>query len=445
LIKRLIMLGCSVASATLAQTGGGYLGPGVLSSGGGAGIGNRSGQQLDLRFYAGVNGFYDSSVQPTSIDSKGNLVTINGLYGAEGNIGLYGSHSWRRSQLGLDYHGVFRHYQGNSGADGIDQFLVLGYTLQESRRVSFNGQVLAGLLSNGISGVSILAPTPTLTSNEVALPSSLLFDSRSYFLQGGLDVKITQTPRTSFSLGGQGFEVWRQSKQLVGVDGWNARGTVEHKLNKTTSVGFTYQRQHFEFPRAFGQADIDTGEAFVGTNLGPRWQLVVRAGVFRSEVKGLQTVQLNPLVAALLGTTQAIQAFYREDYYPSGNISLSRSFKTSSLSFGFAQTVTPGNGVYLTSRTQAGTVGYSYTANRKLSLSAGGGYNALSSLGQGIAPYRGANGGGGMTYSLPWSLHAVARYDYRYQAIENFSYKHTGYAISLGLSYSPGHLPLSLW
>jgi hypothetical protein len=442
--KRLIVLGCCIASTALAQTGGGYLGPGVLSSGA-SGVGNRSGQQVDLRFYAGVNGFYDSSIEPASIDANGKLTTIHGLYGAEASVGLYGSHSWRKSQLGLDYHGIFREYQGNSAEDGIDQYLVLGYTLQESRRLSFNGQVLAGILSNGIGGIGILAPTPALTSNEVALPTTLLFDNRSYFLQGGLDATLIETPRTSFSFGGQGFEVWRQSAFLVGVQGYNARGTVQHKLNKTTSIGFTYQRQHFEFPKAFGQADIDTGELFLGTNLGQRWQLVVRGGVFRSEVKGLQEVQLNPVVSALLGTTQAIQAFYREDLYPSGNISLTRKFKTSNLSFNFAQSVSPGNGVYLTSKSQSASAGYSYTGIRKASLSLSGGYNRLNSLGPSITPYQSANGGVGATYSLPWSLHLTGRYDYRYQAIQSLIFKNTGYLVTIGLSYSPGHLPLSLW
>ncbi|HEV1288318.1 MAG TPA: hypothetical protein VNU44_23540, partial [Bryobacteraceae bacterium] len=244
--KRLMVLGCWLASTALAQTGGGYLGPGVLSSGA-TGIGNRSGQQVDLRFYGGVDGFYDSSVQPVAVDSKGNLVTLSGLEGVEANFGVYGSHVWRSALLGVDYHGVVREYNGNSGLDGIDQALVLGYTLQESRRVAFNGQVLAGILSNGLSGVGILAPEPTVTGNVVATPTTLLFDSRSYYLQGGLDVNLIESPRTTIVLGGQGFEVWRQSAYLVGVEGYNARGTVEHKVNKTTSIGFTYQRQHFDF------------------------------------------------------------------------------------------------------------------------------------------------------------------------------------------------------
>jgi hypothetical protein len=441
--KRLIVLGCWLASTAFAQSGGGYLGPAILSSGA-TGVGNRSGQQVDLRFFGGVNGFYDSSVQPVAVDAKGNLITINGLEGVEVTFGAYGSHAWRSALLGVDYRGIVREYNGDSELDGIDQALVLGYTLQESRRVTFNGQLLAGILSNGLAGASILAPEPTIT-NVVATPTTLLFDNRSYYLQGGLDVSLLESPRTTISFGGQGFEVWRQSALLVGVEGYNARGTIEHKLNKTTSIGFTYQRQHFDFPRAFGQADIDTGEGFLGTKLGARWTLTVRGGVFHAEVKGLQTVALNPVVAALLGQTAAIQAFYREDIYPSGQISLTRSFKTASMNFAYAQTVSPGNGVYLTSKSETGAATYSYSGIRKVNLSVAGGYNSLSSLGQGIQPYRGAIAGGGMTYTLPYSLHLVARYDYRYQEIESLTYKHTGYRVTLGVMFSPGKVPLSLW
>src|SRR5271166_4976255 len=117
--KRLIMLGCWLASTALAQTGGGYLGPAVLSSGA-TGVGNRSGQQVDLRFYGGVSGFFDSSIQPVAVDSKGNLVTLKGLEGVEASVGVYGTHAWRSAQLGVDYKGLVRAYNGNSGYDGID-------------------------------------------------------------------------------------------------------------------------------------------------------------------------------------------------------------------------------------------------------------------------------------------------------------------------------------
>lgn len=422
--------------------GGGYLGPGVLSSGA-SGVGNRSGQQVDLRFYAGVDGVYDSSVQPVSLNPNGTLTTISGLYGVEAQIGAYGTHSWKTALLGLDYHGNFREYANASSYDGIDQSLVLGYTWQKSRRLVFNAQGLAGTYSDGLGLIGI---TPEFTNtNEVATPTSLLFDNRSYFVQGGLGVTIVQSPRTSYTLNGQGFEVWRQSSVLVGVEGYNLRGTVEHRLSKRTSVGFTYERQHFDFPKVFGQADIDTGQLFVGTNFGRFWSFTLRGGVFHSEVSGLQQVALSPVIAALLGQSSAIQAFYRANIFPSGDVSLSRRFKTANLTFSYSQSVVPGNGVYLTSKTDMGTASYSYTGIRKLNLGVSGGYDSLNSLGPAIQPYRTANGGAGLTYTLPYSLHLTARYDYRYQQIESLIYKNTGYRVTIGVTYSPGKVPLSLW
>jgi hypothetical protein len=438
-----MVLACCLASTALAQLGGGYLGPAVLSSGA-DGVGNRSGQQLDLRFFAGINGVYDSNVQPVALNSKGQLLTINGLYGVEATLGLYGTHSWRTAQLGVDYRGTFREYANATSYSGIDQFLTLGYTYQQSRRIIWKAQVVGGILDDALAGIGF-EPSVTSSTPTVLTPTSLLFDSRSYYLQGGLDMTWQRTPRTSFTFGAQGFDVWRQSTFLVGMEGYNARGSVEHKLNKNTSVGFIYQRQHFNFPKVFGQADIDTGELFIGTNLGRLWSFKVRGGVFRSEVSGLQSVALNPVIAALLGQASTVQAFYRQDIYPSGDVGLTRKFKTASLNFYYRQSVAPGNGVYLTSKEQSGGANYSYTGIRKVNLNVTGGYDKLTTLGQGIQPYQTATGGAGLTYTLPYQLHLVGRYDYRYQDIEGFFYKHTGYRATLGLTWSPGKVPLSFW
>jgi hypothetical protein len=441
--KRLIVLACCLASTALAQLGGGYLGPAVLSSGA-TGVGNRSGQQMDLRFFGGISGVYDSSLEPVAINSQGQLVTIGGLYGVEANIGAYGTHSWRTAQLGVDYHGIFREYANNASYSGIDQYLTLGYTWQQSRRMIWKAQLLGGILDDALGGIGVEGATSAANPSVVS-PASLLFDSRSYYLQGGLDLTFQETARTSFTLGGQGFDVWRQSPLLVGMEGYSLHGSVEHRLSQHTSVGFNYQRQHFNFPKVFGQANVDTGEVFLGSNLGRVWSFTVRGGVFHSEVSGLQSVALSPVIAALLGQSTTVQAFYRENIFPSGQATLTRKFKMASLNFFFGQSVVPGNGVYLTSKSQNGGAGYSYTGIRKVNLSINGGYNSLNSLGQGIQPYKTGFAGGGITYTLPYALHLVTRYDYRFQQIEDLSYKHTGYRASVGVTWSPGKMPLSLW
>ncbi|HVO98341.1 MAG TPA: hypothetical protein VMT15_09760 [Bryobacteraceae bacterium] len=442
--KRLIVLACSIASTAVAQIGGGYLGPAVLS-GGATGIGNRGGEQVDLRFFAGVNGTYDSSQEPAAIDSKGNLITTGALYGVQASWGAYGSHRWKMATLGLDYHGSWSDYIGGSTANAnnsLNQSVQLGYTWQESRRIKIDARVTGGIFNGALGGLGFGA---AYNPSDIVQPSTLLFDEKTYYLQGGLNATYIQSPRTSYTFGGQGFENWQQSSQLVGMLGYSATGSVEHKLSKYTSFGFTYSHNHYDYKNAYGQSDIDMGQLFIGTSFARVWSITLQAGVYHAEVTGEQSVTLNPVIAALLGQTSTIQAFYEEKFGPSGGAVLTRKFKQGSLSVSYNRGISPGNGVYLTSESESLTGSYSYTGIRKVGLSVSGGYNRLSSIGQGIEPYRTAYGGAGFTYTLPLSLHFTARYDYRYNQIENYVYKNVGSAVSAGLSFSPGTIPLSIW
>jgi hypothetical protein len=156
-------------------------------------------------------------------------------------------------------------------------------------------------------------------------------------------------------------------------------------------------------------------------------------------------VTLNPVVAALLGVSFGQQTFYRENYYPAANVTLTGHFKTYSVGISATQSVVPGNGVYLTSNQQAASASYSYTGIRKWNLGLSAGYNKLASIGQGIQDYSSFNGGAGITYSLTRALHIIARADSRYQQIDVIGYNRTGYRATIGLGFSPGNVPLSLW
>ena len=52
-----------------------YGGPGVLSRGAQS-VGNRGGQQVALRYSAGLNGVYDTGLLPLSLDSNGKLTKV---------------------------------------------------------------------------------------------------------------------------------------------------------------------------------------------------------------------------------------------------------------------------------------------------------------------------------------------------------------------------------
>ena len=423
---------------------GSYSGPGVLSRGAGD-IGNRAGAQVDLRLWGDVTGIYDTGLQPYQLDSKGNLVTVNGLYGVQVELGAYGTHRWRTALLGLDYNGNYTHYASASSFDSTTQNLRLGYTYQKSRRLSLDFRQLAGTGTLGYGTAGFNGDPSSIPSNFVNTPTALLFDNRYYYLQSTMDVTYIQSARTSYTVGGDGFFVRRQGAGLAGTNGYNLRGSVQHRISKRKTIGAIYEHIHFDFPPAFGQSDIDGAELFFSTAIGRRWTFSAKAGAFVAQIEGIQQVALDPVIAALLGTSFSERAFAGQSIYPSGSISLNGRFRRSALSFHYSQEITPGNGVYLTSQQKEGGASFTYSGIRNWSLGLNGGYTRLNGLGQGLQAYGSITGGGSATYRITRALHALVRFDARDQQIDVVGYKHTGYRASIGLAFSPGDLPLSLW
>jgi hypothetical protein len=435
-------LACAIALASTASAQlSNYLGPGILT-GGADTIGNRAGEQVDLRFYASLSGVYDNGIQPVSVDSKGELIQIGGLYGLDAGFGLYGVHSWRVAQLGLDYHGDFRHYTNDSSYDSTNQSLSLGYTYQRSKRLYFTLQGLAGTYSNSLGAVaSDASATPTLINPQ----SLLLFDNRTYFFQGNAGMTYLLSSRASVTVGGDAFTVQRQSSQLVNVDGYGAHANFRYRLTRTTSLGVEYDRQHYQYPNYFGNSDMNIYSLLLTTQMGRFWTFAVSGGVDEVKAVGLETVTLSPAIAALLGVSTAVRVFSADNWIPSGRASLDRKFKNANLGVSYLRAVTPGNGVYLTSRTESATIGYTYTGVNKASFSISGSYSDLASLGQGIAPYSQYAGSAGLTYNFSHALHGIARYDVRQQEIQVAGYRRSSYSITMGIAFSPGSIPISLW
>jgi hypothetical protein len=416
-----------------------YLGPGILSRGAGD-IGSRGGEQVDLRFSASVSGIVDSGLLPISVDSSGHIPDFATTYGVEARLGAYGTHRWKRALLGLDYQGNYRYYTDNRYFNGSDQALTLGYTVQPSRRLIVDMRGTGGTVSYANTGLYNFA---TESFNPA---TSQIFDSRADFVQGSMDFTYLKSARTYFEWGGYGFKVDHRNKALIGVNGYDLRGSINHRLSRETTIGVTYDHSHFDYPRAFGESDINMYQGYWARSLGKNWTLRIAGGVFQVETQGLQMVALDPAVVEILGVTQGIQAYYRKNTLPSGEIVLTRRFKSAQLSANYTRTLNPGNGLYLSSRMENAGLTLDYRAGRKWTFSGTGIYQNYTSIGQNLYPYRGFGGGAGAAYALTGALHAVVRYDARHQEIvQTNGFTHTSYRVSLGLAFSPGDLPLSLW
>jgi hypothetical protein len=155
---------------------------------------------------------------------------------------------------------------------------------------------------------------------------------------------------------------------------------------------------------------------------------------------------LDPVIANILGVATTVQAYYTKTYVPSGTGELTRQFKSSYLSFYYSHGISPGNGVYLTSKQELAGASYTYTGVRKASLSLSGLYNSLASLGQTLTPYKYFSGGASASYAVTRALHLTARFDSRYQDITQLNtFKKSSYRASIGVAFSPGDIPLTLW
>ncbi len=417
-----------------------YPGPTILSRGLGTVL-QGGGELLRIRPYLSMTGIYDTGLTPVSVDASGNIPKTDN-YGGYLGFGVTGYHNWRRTVLGIDYRGNIRHYSRNTYYDGSDHTLMLGVTHQISRRLAFSLRQAAGTQSRNwglYSGYTFFDPA------YANIPTQELFDARVNYLTSMGDLVYAVSPRLSFSLGGRGMIVRRRSRVLVGVDAYSARGDMQYRTSRRSTLGVDYDFTHFRFTRSFGQSDIHSAAFNLAFQLGRYWTLALRAGGARVETLGLRRVAVDPIIAAITGIGYGVEVFYRLNYVPAGGVKLSRAWRRSTISFNGEMGVSPGNGIYLTSRHQSGGFGYSHTAFRRWNFGISGNYTSYSSLSESIGRYRGYNAGGGVSCQLTSWMHLVTRYDARRYDIGRSDFRRIFHSASIGLAFSPGELPLSLW
>jgi len=397
---------------------------------------------LDYRYWVDVSGVYDSGLAPVTTNAQGKLVDLGGTWGTETGFGATASRRWKRDKLTLEYKGAYRHYSTQNITQGLDQFLNLTYSRELSRRFALDVKATAGSVSLANGTFSYL---PLSNVDLFALPLNELFDIRTRFAQSTVDVVWRKTARLSFSVGGEGFVVRRSSLLLSGLDGYDAHANIAYQLTSRQTVTGDYSYTYFDFQRAFGHSKLQTASLRYAVRLSRMWDLNLRGGSIRVDSLGLMQVAIDPAIAAIVGENFANVTFLQTVYLPLAETRLTRRFDRSSLTLDYTMGATPGNGVYLTSRQDSGTVGYSYAGFGRWTLGANAGYNQFSALGQALGKYTNLQGGTGVSYRLGRETHIQLRYDYRHYTTGDYLYQKDSNRVSLGVAFSPGERPLPIW
>jgi len=436
-----LLLGCA-AIGLMAQTEdqpaeAEYGGPAILSRGE-----NPLGQSsapISFRPYIGLNGVYDSGVVPVSVTSTG-AIPFTDEEGVELNLGAYVYRNWKRTTLALNYAGNFRHYT-QSVYDGTDQLLALVLTHQLSKHVEITLRTQAGTYSFNVpqpNGVGLV------DNNYLQTPQNDLFYNPVFYVSTSGDLLYRMTARLSVRFGGEGDVVRRRASALYGVTSSAAHADMEYRVTRHTTVGLDYRFNHLDFTGQFGSSNIHSVGLNFSRQLTRHMQVSARVGGARVETTNLEQVPIDPAVAVLIGETVGIQAAYHLNYTPDVSVRLINEFQRGQFSASYTNGVTPGNGVYLTSRSQGGDAQYHYTGIRYWNFGVNGVYSRLSTLAQALRAFDSYGGGVGVTRELGKGLHAVTRLDVRRYNVANF-YLHTETRVTFGFEYSPGNVPLAFW
>jgi hypothetical protein len=443
-----LVLVCIAAATAAAQSYDPASGPSILSRG--SRVGTRGNEAAVLNFTLGVDGIYDSSLGALILTPDGINKQESGE-GVEARATLYGVHNWKRSSLGVSYNGSYAKYIGSDNYNGTTQTLALNFSQQNSKRLQTNYKLAAGT-SNlpyggvpGFGGFGSAGALDQVGSGFLAVPAAELFNNRVNYAQGGVGFVYQKSTRLSFGVNASGYAVRREAKGLGGLNGYMGGADMSYRMSKRSTVFVNYSFTHLVYPGSFGASDVHGIGAGVARSIGRDWQINASAMLNRVESLGLTRVTLDPIVASLLGQSSGVEAFYSKNFLPGFSVSATRRFRQGSLNLIGSKSITPGNGLFLTSQQTGITAGYSYTGLRHWSIYASTGYSKMSSLTRSMGTYSGFTAGVGASRELLRSVHFTSRWDYRDQLIAGSTFSRSGSRVSVGLTWSLRDVPLVIW
>ena len=400
--------------------------------------------QIDFRPFLDFSAHYSTGLANVGVTDTGQLASASDV-GMLFGWGVSGSHSWRYTNVGLDYRGTLDHYPTHSGYDSLGQSLLFGLHHRITRHITFSLSESAGFYSRnpGIVGLPQTVPFDPATTY---VPITDYFDNRTLYLTTVASLTIQKTARLSFNFGGSLYQVRRRSTALYGSVGEGATADVQYRVGRRTTIGALYQFGHFGFNHIFGGSDYHGAAFSFARSLSPKVEFSGFAGVARVESKFIQSVPADPAIVALFGIAQITKVVHSIDYLPNVSARLSRTFPRGVAYLSGGHSVTPGNGLFLTSYATSISAGYDYTGVRRWSFSSGATYSRAKSIGN----YLGTYGNVALTVSasrqLIHNVHFVAGYSAnKYLSNDFHNYNRFIHSANIGLGWTPGDVPLRLW
>lgn len=387
-----------------------------------------------------VNGSYDTLLGAFRTDKNGNLAPGAGSYGVEGGFTVSGQKKFRRSVFGISYIANYSHFLNVQNFNGTNQSINLAYSRRFTKRTDMMWNT-AGSITNRVLGNPINLQTDGF--GFLSTPVNELFDARIYFIQSNLSVGYLLNNRWQLQFGGNGGLVRRQAKALADTNLYGGTAGASYRLNRRSTLGFTYSYSHFDFGKQFGESDINGLDVNYSRELGRGWTTSAHVSVFDVQTIGVRRVTLDPVIAALLGTNQGSEAFQSRTKTPGFGLNVSKRFRRTSYAVGAERGVQPGNGLILTSLSTTFTASMNYQLKAKWTFGAGVNRSELAGLGNGTTVGNFKNNSAQAQFSrmITREVGFTGGVEYRQFKVDGSSLDRRGSRVTFGLTYVPNSLP----
>ena len=385
-----------------------------------------------LNFFAFANGVLDTNGAYLENANAGST------FGTQLGGGVAGYHEFATGSFSLNYRGDYRNYTSASFGSGTDQNLSVFYQ-KRTRRWTYTIGEVAGIFYQGGSNYSD-ASSPV---NPAVLVQTSPYAPETRFAGTTLSATYQQSLRLSYQITGSYFLNRYNGLQSIGSNNLIGQFSPIYRITRRTSISGTYSHSNYAYQHRGGKSNADSVFATVGHDFASHWTVSASGGFTRASSAGIARI---PVVVDVNGL--AITGFLAEPYnqttllpYYQGTVS--RAMKRSAVSISGGESVGPGNGFYLASRTLNVNGYYSYMMRRS-NFSAGAYISQLSSVANAVTGKLDAIGiNSSYAYNLIRHLGLNARYDYiKYSNAGTFKVPSDS-RISFGVYFTSKDIPLS--
>ena len=279
-----------------------------------------------------------------SVTETGGIAHESSL-GLAFNWGVGGAHGWKHTKIGLDYQGGFIYYTRKTFFTGLNQSLLLGLESPTLPPLNADFSGDGGVFSRAFVHTG-LQPTVPFDPSTTYIPTTDYFDNRTYYGSSQIDLTIQKTSRLSMNMGGDAYITRRRSAALHGTTGISARGDIQYRWTRRTTIGAGYSYLNFRFTRVFGGSDIHGLAGTFAHAFSAKLELSGFAGMNRAESQFIQSVPVDPLVTALLGISTGTRVSHSIKYAPLLGVRLARTFSSGVAYLTGGHSFTPGNGLF---------------------------------------------------------------------------------------------------